>query len=179
MPTNTTEASLKEITQLTGASWSAWLESGEDWSLRACYHLTNKQRLNLFKYLAAPALRNWLSAGLRGETGPRTRVVSTRSGLPAGRLYAFADPGNQRVLLVSALALSPAEQRIWRVISRADFTNSLLDPSLTAVSLNPDLEIPFHLPEALNRLLATAAATGQLAGGAHWRLFGDQGQSGM
>ena len=158
---------LKEMSQLTGASWAAWMEHNAEWEIFASYKLNTKNRATVLKYIQKPALKGWLNGALIGKHS-RSRTVLQSAGLQSSKIFIFPDQMTQRLIVVGAKELSDIAQRFWSVVALGNSGRSLLDPTTNPVLDNIDLDIPYHLPQAMDRVLdlvlkAAACNTGWLA----------------
>jgi two-component system, NtrC family, sensor kinase len=143
---------LKETSQLTGALSAVWLEHNVDWEILAAYKLNHKNRAAIYEFIESLDMRGWMNGALTGNRS-RSRAMMEASGLEGKRLYIFPDQMTQRVILVGADNLSGIAQRFWRVVAVGNSSRPLLDPSSDQILSNSDLGIPYHLPEALDRIL--------------------------
>ena len=167
MPKNLMDIQLKEMSQLTGASWAAWMEHNAEWEIFASYKLNTKNRATVLKYIQKPALKGWLNGALIGKHS-RSRTVLQSAGLQSSKIFIFPDQMTQRLIVVGAKELSDIAQRFWSVVALGNSGRSLLDPTTNPVLDNIDLDIPYHLPQAMDRVLdlvlkAAACNTGWLA----------------
>jgi two-component system, NtrC family, sensor kinase len=167
MSKNLMDIQLKEMSQLTGASWAAWMEHNVDWEIFASYKLNAKSRNAVLKYVQKPSIKAWLNGALIGKHS-RSRSVSKATNLHSSRIYIFPDQMTQRVIVVGSEKLSEIAQRFWRGVALGNSNRSLLDPTTNSVLDNVDLGIPYHLPQALDRVLelilkGAACETGWLA----------------
>ena len=168
MPKNLMDIQLlKEMSQLTGASWAAWMEHNADWEIFASYKLNAKSRNAVLKYIQKAVVKGWLNGALIGKHN-RSRSILQETGLQGPKIFIFPDQMTQRVILVGAEELSDVAQRFWRVVALGNSSHSLLDTATNPVLDNFDLGIPYHLPQALDRVLelvlrAAVCETGWLA----------------
>lgn len=167
MTENPLERQLKETSQLTGACCAVWLEHNVEWELLSSYKLQAKNRAAVLDYVRRPDMQGLLDGALIGQYR-RSRSALQSTGMSGSKLYIFPDQMTQRVILVGADDLSTVAQRFWRVIAQGNPSRSLLDPSIDPILSSTDLGIPYHLPEALDRILelilrSSACKTGWLA----------------
>jgi signal transduction histidine kinase len=167
MTDNPLEKQLKETSQLTGARCAVWLEHNVEWELLSSYKLNVKNRAAVLRHIKTFEMQAWLKAALIGVY-TRSRKVLQATGMEGSKLYVFPDQMTQRVILVGADDLSNVAQRFWRVVAQGNPSRSFLDPSIDPILSSTDLGIPYHLPEALDRVLellmrAAACKTGWLA----------------
>jgi signal transduction histidine kinase len=158
MPKNPLEKQLKETSQLTGARWAIWLEHNVDWEILASYKIKAHSRAAVLEYIRKPNLIGWLNGALAGKHS-RSLSILKATGLTGTKLYIFPDQMTQRVILVGADQLSNVAQRYWRVVAMGNPSRSFLDPSIDPILSNIDLGIPYHLPEALDRILELVLRT--------------------
>ncbi len=158
MPKNPLEKQLKETSQLTGARWAIWLEHNVDWEILASYKIKAHSRAAVLEYIRKPNLIGWLNGALAGKHS-RSLSILKATGLAGTKLYIFPDQMTQRVILVGADQLSNVAQRYWRVVAMGNPSRSFLDPSIDPILSNIDLGIPYHLPEALDRILELVLRT--------------------
>jgi signal transduction histidine kinase len=162
MPTQTTEAQLKEASQLTNATWATLVErEAGKWRIISHYHLAKKIQPSLVKFLSKAEVDSWLCGALSGGQS-RSVSVSSLTTLEAARLFAFPLPGVSRVVLVGAGQLTNESQRLWRlVVSGIQTQEAQADisalSSVAASLLIPDLnsESPYDLPRSLDRALTS------------------------
>ncbi len=152
MTENPLERQLKETSQLTGASCAAWLEHNVEWELLSSYKLNTKKQAAVLNYAKNLETEGWLN-GTAGGKHRRSRSALQATGMSGSNLYVFPDQMTQRVILVGAESLSTVAQRFWRVVSQGNPNRSFLDPSIDPILSSTDLGIPYHLPEALDRIL--------------------------
>ncbi len=152
MPKNLMDKQLKEMSQLTGASWAAWMERNAEWEIFASYKLNMKNCAAVLKYIQKPALKGWLNGALIGKHS-RSRTVLQAAGLQSPKIFIFPDQMTQRLIVVGAKELSAIAQRFWSVVALGNSGRSFLDPTTNPVLDNIDLDIPYHLPQAMDRVL--------------------------
>jgi two-component system, NtrC family, sensor kinase len=152
MAKNLMDIQLRETGQLTGVCWAVWLEHNVDWEALATYRINAQLRKTLTRFLQQPSLRGWLNGALTGKRS-RSRVLGSTVGLPGSKLFVFPDPMTQRAILIGADELSDVAQHFWRVIALGNSSRTYLDPESGPTLSYVDLEIPYHLPQALDRIL--------------------------
>ncbi len=152
MAQNPLEKQLKETSQLTGALCAVWLEKNVEWEILGAYKLNSKNRTAVLDYVQSPELQGWVNGALIGKHS-RSRKAIQVTGLVGARLYIFPDEMTQRVILVGANTLSTVAQRFWRVVALGNPSRSFLELSSDPVLSDTDLGIPYHMPEALDRML--------------------------
>ncbi len=159
MPKSALEVQLSETCQLTGAEWAAWLELGRGWEVRAAHRLTARRRGALIAFLESAPISGWLNGALAANRS-RSRKIPPQANLTGGKLFVFPDPLTQRIVVVGAARLTTAAQRFWRVVSLGGYSAPLSDLSPASA-----LDVAFHLPDALDRMLGDfLRATGSRAG---------------
>lgn len=140
MAANAMEVPLREASRLTGSSWAAWVErEASGWNICASYNLNRQKRHALLKYMQKPVVHHWLSGGLM-SLRPRSRLIGQEETLDCRRLYLFAEPTSQRLLLVGADTLSPTAQRIWRLVAMTSLPRAL--PDLTSLAVDQQVSFP-------------------------------------
>ncbi len=149
MAANAMEVQLREACQLTGSSWAAWVErNASGWNICATHNLNLQKRSALLKYMQNPSVHRWLSGGLM-SLRPRSRLVGQEEALGCKRIYVFAEPASQRLLLAGADDLSATAQRIWRFLVASCQPRSL--PDLSSVDVSQP--VPFLGSHSLEHLL--------------------------
>jgi signal transduction histidine kinase len=164
MPTNSLEKQLKETSQLTGAGYAVWLEHNVGWEILASYKINVKSRTTLLDYIKkadAEGTFDWSFSGKHRRSGSMLKTI----GFGGTCLYTFPDQMTQRVILVGADNLSNVAQRYWHVVAVGNPNRSFLDPSIDPLSSNIDLGVPYHLPEAMKRILEIILKTAMCEGG--------------
>ena len=163
MPNQTTvETQLKEVSQLTNATWAALVErEAGKWRIISHFHLGKKAQPTLVKFLSKAEVDSWLCGALSGGQS-RSVSLSNLSTLDAARLFAFPLTDVSRVVLAGADQLTNESQRLWRlVVSGMQTESAPADTSalssVAASLLIPDLnsENPYDLPRALDRALTS------------------------
>ncbi len=167
IPKNLMDVQLKETCQLTGACWAIWLEHSTEWETVASYKLNAKNRSVIFRYINTDAIDGWLKGALTDRRS-RSRPFLHSTGLPGSKLYVFPDQMLQRLIIVGAEKLPDISQRFWRLVALGNTNRSFLDPVTVPILTVPDLGIPYHLPQVLDRVLemvlqTAASETGWLA----------------
>jgi signal transduction histidine kinase len=164
MPTNSLEKQLKETSQLTGAGYAVWLEHNVGWEILASYKINVKSRTTILDYIKkadAEGTFDWSFSGKHRRSGSMLKTI----GFGGTCLYTFPDQMTQRVILVGADNLSNVAQRYWHVVAVGNPNRSFLDPSIDPLSSNIDLGVPYHLPEAMKRILEIILKTAMCEGG--------------
>ena len=166
MTDNPLKVQLKETSQLTGARCAAWLAHNVEWELLSSYQLNATCRAAILALVKKPYMQELFNEGKYDRS--RSRLILQAMGVEGNKLYMFPDPMTQRVILVGAETLSGVAQRVWKVVAHGNPSRSFLDPSIDPILTAADLEIPYHLPEALDRILElllrnAACETGWLA----------------
>ena len=163
MPKSQMNIQLKEMGQLTGVCWAAWLERTSEWELLAAYKVNHPQQTILMKFVQQPSVKIWLDGAIPGNRS-RSRLITEKLDLMGRKLYVFPDQATQRVILVGANELSDAMRRFWRVIALVDSSRSLFDAGHVQVPVNIE-SVPYHLPRALDRILGLILQTSTCQGG--------------
>ncbi len=152
MAQNPLERQLKETSQLTGALCAVWMEHSTDWEILAAYRLNSKSRNTVLRWIQNPELQGWINGALTGNH-IRSRTAHANIGMEGKKIYVFPDQMTQRVILIGADSLSNIAQRFWRVVAVGNTSRPFLDPTTDPFLSSKDLAIPYHLPEALERIL--------------------------
>ena len=158
IPMDLIDTQLREIAQLTGASWAVWLEHTGEWNIIAAYKLNRKYRVAITEYLQRSAMRGWLNGALTNMR-IRSRRLPPTVGLIGKKIFAFPDQTTRRVILAGGDELSNNSQRFWRVLAMGNSTHTT--PNLKKIPDITDIEfeIPYHLPEALDHILGMVLKT--------------------
>jgi signal transduction histidine kinase len=164
MPTNSLEKQLKETSQLTGAGYAVWLEHNVGWEILASYKINIKSRKSILDYIKKADAEGTFDWSFSGKH-KRSRSMLKTIGFGGTCLYTFPDQMTQRVILVGADNLSNVAQRYWHVVAVGNPSRSFLDPSIDPLSSNIDLGVPYHLPEAMKRILEIILKTAMCEGG--------------
>ncbi len=155
MPANMMETRLKEACQLTGACWSARLESGSDrWVVEATYNLDRNQRGALLHLLKKSPMNNWLTGALAGKP-TRSRTIPSEAATLGIKIFVFPDRMTQRAILVGAENLTPAARRFWQFLGSGDSSHSILGITALRGIENQEPGIPFYFPPAFEQILST------------------------
>jgi signal transduction histidine kinase len=117
---------LREICQLTSASWGAWITCHDgNWSILSDSE-SPRHRKKLEMFLNTPEIRKWLSAGTPAQTERQLRITS-KAGLTGNRFFLFpVHHGRQDAILIGADGLNPKSRYLWELTSAA-LTGMLLD----------------------------------------------------
>ena len=171
MPKSGLDFQLKETGQLTRAYCAAWLEHTAEWELLAVYKIDKKNRERLQKYLQQPLVKKWLDGGLAGMH-KRTLLNSAGTGLTGQKIYLFSDHLTQRIILVGADKFTDTAKRFWQVVALGNFERLLKESIIAPIPINIGL-IPYHIPQALDRILDLFISTDIYQGGWLAVLSGD------
>lgn len=128
---------LKEIGQLTGATWAIWLERSSNWEALSSYKVNLKQHEFILKFILQPPIKSWLNGALSGKRS-RSRPNPKKTGLPGKRIYIYTDQVTQRVILVAADELLAAAQRCWRIVALGNSGRSSYDSEMDSVPFDID-----------------------------------------
>ena len=153
---------LKEATQITGASWVAYLERqvGE-WKFQDSYRLTKRRTSNLIEYLGQASVDAWL-CGTLGSRSSRSRAVPEHLDTGCKRLFAYPIDGSTGVLLVGGTEQNGTTQRVWKLVASTLAREDAEDPEVSPVvtdTLVPAIQegVPYDLPVALDKMIASIA----------------------
>ena len=152
MPINILEKQLKETSQLTGAGCAVWLEHNVDWEILASYKINIKDRASVLDYIRKTDIDGAFDWSFSGKHR-HSRTILKTTGLVGTRIYIFPDQMTQRIILVGADNLSYVAQRYWRAVAIGNPSRSFLDPSIDPLLSHIDFGVPYHLPEAMSRIL--------------------------
>ncbi len=147
------ESHLKEASQLTDAAWAALAErEGGRWLMHAAFNLNKTKQAALTKFLAQEPMDAWLTGAMNGRNDRSASLSDPKLG--AARIYVYPIPNSSRALLAAADQQSASAQRIWRLV--AELIRPLQSESSTE-NILPSLqaELPFDMPRALERVLAS------------------------
>jgi signal transduction histidine kinase len=170
---------LKEATLLTKSCWVASLERfGGQWQVRAGFHLDKRKQGILLEYLQDGTVHAWLSGSMSAGR-PRSRRLSSESGLECSRFYAFPTASGRMVLLVGDNEMDRDAQRLWRMLSLGmsgqETSGLVLGPeqvNLLVPEANPEGSL--STANGLERILAAFTRAGEAAGGWLGICSGDQ-----
>ena len=146
------ESHLKEASQLTGAAWAVLAErEGGRWLVRSAFNLNKTKQSALIKFFMQESVDDWLAGAMNGGNSRSASLSDPK--LDVSRIYIYPIPNSSRALLAGADQQSANSQRAWRLIAE------LLQPSQpesSAANILPSLqvELPFDMPRALERVLA-------------------------
>ncbi len=148
------ESHLKEAGQLTSVTWAVLAErEGGRWLVHAVFNLNKTKQAALTKFLTQETVDAWLTGAMNGGSSRSASLSDPKLG--AARIYIYPIPNSSRALLVAADQQPASAQRIWKLVAE------LLQSSQTESSANilPSLqaEMPFDMPRALERVLASFA----------------------
>lgn len=153
---------LKEATQIAGAAWVAHLERQVgQWTFQDSYRLTKLRTSNLVEYLSQPSVDAWLCGAL-GSRSSRSRGVPEGLDIGCERLFAFPIEGSTGVLLVGGVDQNGLAQRVWKLVASTLSKQDAEEPEVSPVvteAIVPAIQegVPFDLPVALDKMIATIA----------------------
>jgi signal transduction histidine kinase len=153
---------LKEAAQIAGATWVVHLErQGGKWDFQSLYRVTKKRTSKLVEYLEQPSVDSWLCGAL-GSRSSRSRAVPKGLEIGCERLFAYPIDGSTGVLLVGATQQVGMAQRVWKLVASTLSTEDTEEPEVSPIvtdTLVPAIQegVPFDLPVALDRMLASIA----------------------
>ena len=146
------ESYLKEASQLTGAVWAVLAErEGGHWLVRSAFNLNKTKQSALTKFFMQESVDAWLAGAMNGGNSRSASLSDLK--LDTARIYIYPIPNSSRALLTGADQQSANSQRAWYLVAE------LLQPSQPespATNILPSLqvELPFDMPRALERVLA-------------------------
>jgi len=153
---------IKEAAQITNADWAAHLKRRDGkWMFLQSYHL-NKTRLGAIEeYLTLPSIDSWL-CGVLGSLSSRSRRILTGFDIGCKRMYAYPVGKSTDVLLVGSGEQDGVSNRIWKLVASALASGQVDEVEVSPVvsdSLVPAIQegVPYDLPSALDRMLASLA----------------------
>jgi len=161
---NGTNYRLIEATKIAGAAWVAHLERQVgQWRFQDSYRLTKKRSTNLVEYLGQSTVDSWLCGAL-GSRSSRSRTVPDSIDIGCERMFAYPIGGSTGVLLVGGSKQNQGgvAQRIWRLVASTFSKDETEEPEVSPVvtdTLVPAIQegVPFDLPVALDKMIATIA----------------------
>jgi signal transduction histidine kinase len=108
---------LVQICRISGARWAVWLQRvGGDWQIIDKTRLSRARQNALTEFLHTSKTAAWLAGSM--QTG-RVRFHSLselKNILGCQRVYSFATPGRESILLVGADGLSAENQSFFRIL---------------------------------------------------------------
>lgn len=161
---NGTSYRLQEATKIAGAAWVAHLERQVgQWKFQDSYRLSKKRTSNLMDYLGQSSVDSWLCGAL-GSRSSRSRKVPDGIDVGCERLFAFPIGGSTGVLLVGGEMhkQNGVAQRVWKLVASTLSRDESDEPEVSPVvtdTLVPAIQegVPFDLPAALDKMIATIA----------------------
>ena len=152
---NRIETTLKNACQITGATWAACAERGnENWQFTSFYKLNKRRRTFAKNYFRLGTVDSWLCGALTGGKA-RSRKLPEKLNLGAEYLYVFPIPETQKTILVGAKDLSKKDKEIWRLLTKSgSFGAKELDlQPADAFIFGGQTSVPYDLPRSLSRVL--------------------------
>ena len=118
-------AQLELTCRLSGAQWAAWLQFSEKgWRVNSGVHLKKSRRVVLDELIQTKEIAAWLAGSLHtGRVRSRNTAELVKI-LGSQRMFCFANPNRENILLVGANGLSGENQSLFRVLSMSEFSNN-------------------------------------------------------
>ena len=153
---------LKEATQITGSNWVAHIERQVGhWHFKDSYRLTKAHTTSLIEYFEITMVDSWLCGAL-GSLSSRSRAVPENVDIGCKRLFIYPIEGSARVLLVGGTEQDKVNSRVWKLVASTMSEPDMEEPEVSPVvmdTLVPAIQegVPYDLPAALDKMLATIA----------------------